>query len=167
MNLDFLIFQRINDFAGKNVCIDSLAIFCAEYLGYVLLFIVFILLLKNYKKYLGLAVKGILAGLLSRFVFAEPIRFFWKRPRPFVENNINALLNHSATSSFPSGHAAFYFALSTIVFFFNKKLGILFLFTSVLISISRIFVGVHWPSDILMGALIGIISGILVYKLSK
>lgn len=167
MNLDFLIFQRINGFAGKSVCFDSLAIFCAEYLGYVLIAIILVFLLKNYKKYLEIAIKGILAALLSRFVFTELIRFFWKRPRPFIENHVNLLINKATESSFPSGHAAFYFALSTVVYFYNKKLGILFFLASILISIFRVFVGVHWPSDVLVGALIGIFSGILVYKISK
>jgi undecaprenyl-diphosphatase len=164
--IDYFIFQKINSLAGKSVCIDSLGIFFAEYLGYFLVAILFLFLLKNSKKYRPMAVKGLISAFFSRFGIIELIRFFWDRSRPFVENNVNLLLNHPVTSSFPSGHAAFYFGLSTIVYFYNKKLGILFLISSSLISISRVFVGVHWPSDILAGAIVGIFSGWLVMKIS-
>jgi undecaprenyl-diphosphatase len=167
MNLDSLIFSKINDLAGKSVCFDSFAIFCADYLGYVLIFILILFLLKDYKKYWQFVLKALVAAVLSRFVITELIRFFWEKPRPFIENNVNLLIGHEASSSFPSGHAAFYFALSTVVYFYNKKLGILFLISSVLISLSRVFVGVHWPSDILAGAIVGIFSGWLIVKLSK
>lgn len=160
--IDYFIFQKINGLAGKSVCLDSLAIFFSEYLGYFLVAILFLFLLKNSKKYWPMVAKGLISAVLARFGFTELIRLFWDRPRPFVENNVNLLLSHATTSSFPSGHAAFYFALSTIVYFYNKKAGILFLFASFLISISRVFVGVHWPSDILVGAIVGIFSGWLI-----
>lgn len=164
--IDYFIFQKINGLAGKSVCIDSLGIFFAEYLGYFLVAILFLFLLKNSKKYRPIVIKGLISAFFARFGITELIRFLWDRSRPFVENNVNLLLNHPATSSFPSGHAAFYFGLSTIVYFYNKKLGILFLISSSLISISRVFVGVHWPSDVLAGAVIGIFSGWIVNKIS-
>ncbi len=165
--MDFLIFQKMNSLAGKSVCLDGLGIFFAEYLGYVLVVILLLFLLKDWKKYWLMTVKGLSAAILARFGFTEIIRFFWERSRPFVENQVNLLFSHEATGSFPSGHAAFYFALSTIVYFYNKKAGIFFLIASFLISISRIFVGVHWPSDILAGAIIGIFSGWLIAKIFK
>ena len=173
--IDYLIFSKINGLAGKSVYLDSLGIFFAEYLGYFLVAILFLSLLKNSKKYWPMAVKGLISAFFARFGITELIRFLWNRSRPFVENGfdklttnqVNLLLNHPATSSFPSGHAAFYFGLSFIVYFYNKKLGILFLISSSLISISRVFVGVHWPSDVLAGAIVGIFSGWIVMKIFK
>ncbi len=165
--IDYFIFQKINSLAGKSVCFDSFAIFCADYLEYVLVLVLALFLLRNYKKYWRFVIKALGAAVLSRFVIAEIIRFFWNKPRPFIENHVNLLINQGPEPSFPSGHAAFYFGLSTIVYFYNKKLGILFLISSSLISISRVFVGVHWPSDVLAGAVIGIFSGWLVKKISE
>ena len=165
--MDYLIFQTINSFAGKNIYLDSLGVFFAKYLGYILVFFLFSFLFKNFIKYWPVVIKALGTAVLSRFVIAELIRFFWHRPRPFIENNVNLLLDHSASPSFPSGHAAFFFALSTVVYFYNKKAGILFLVASFLISISRVFCGIHWPSDILAGALIGVFSGWLVVKFFK
>jgi undecaprenyl-diphosphatase len=165
--MDYLIFQIINDFAGKNIYLDSLGIFFAKYLGYVLGVILLLFLIKNLKKYWGVLVRAFGAAILARFGIVELIRFLWERPRPFIENNVNLLLKHSATSSFPSGHAAFFFGLSTVIYFYNKKAGILFLIASFLISISRVFCGIHWPSDIVVGALVGIFSGWLVMRIFK
>ncbi len=79
-----------------------------------------------------------------------------------VENFIPLISQSSKEASFPSGHATFYFALATIVYFYNKKVGIWFFIVSFFIAVARVFVGVHWPSDILAGALLGILMGYIL-----
>ncbi len=165
--VDYFIFQQINKFAGRWEFLDALSIFFAKYLGYFLVFLLFLFLIKDFKKYLPMVIQGFLAAILARLGFTEIVRLFWNRPRPFIGNHINLLLNHSASSSFPSGHAAFFFGLSTIVYFYNKKAGYLFFLASFLISIARVFTGLHWPSDILAGAIIGVFSGWLIILFSR
>ena len=165
--VDYFIFQQINKFTGRWEFLDALSIFFAKYLGYFLVFLLFLFLIKDFKKYLPMVIQGFLAAILARLGFTEIVRLFWNRPRPFIGNHINLLLNHSASSSFPSGHAAFFFGLSTIVYFYNKKAGYLFFLASFLISIARVFTGLHWPSDILAGAIIGVFSGWLIILFSR
>ena len=167
MNLDSYIFHYINQFAGKNICLDSTAIFFAKYFEYLLILILLLFLLKNFKKYWPMIVQALGAAILARLVIVNIIRWIWYRPRPFIENHINLLIDKLNQASFPSGHAAFYFAISTIVYFYNKKTGILFFIASFLISISRVFSGIHWPSDIFAGAIVGIFSGWIILKISK
>ncbi|MEA3296084.1 MAG: phosphatase PAP2 family protein [Patescibacteria group bacterium] len=112
-------------------------------------------------------VQAILAGVVSRLFFTEIIRFIIPNNRPFVENNVYKLISHSASSSFPSGHAAFYFAISGVVYFYNKKIGIIFFIASFLICLARIFCGIHWPADIVAGFVVGIFSSFLIIKLVK
>jgi len=164
MNLDITVFNLLNQYAGESVCLDSLAIFFAEYLGYFLVAILILFLLIDTKRYWLVVAMALAAAVLSRFVITEIIRFFWERSRPFVGNTVNLILGHEATSSFPSGHAAFFFAISTVVYSYNKKTGTLFMIASFLISLARVFAGVHWPTDIIGGALVGIFSGWLVTK---
>jgi undecaprenyl-diphosphatase len=110
--------------------------------------------------------QAVLSGIIARFFITEIIREVWFRARPFVENSVNMLIPYSAKeSSFPSGHASIYFAISTIIYLYNKKLGIGFLVASFLICLSRIFVGIHWPSDILAGIVVGIGTALIVHKL--
>jgi len=167
MSLDFYLFQLINSWAGQYSWLDNLGVFFAKYFGYLLIFFLLLFLIKNFKKYWPMVVKSFGAAILARLVIVNIIRFFYYRPRPFIANQVNLLLSDEPTGSFPSGHAAFYFAISTIVFLFNKKAGTFFLIASFLISIARVFSGIHWPSDILTGALIGIFSGWLITKVFR
>jgi len=163
--MDHLIFQQINNFALRFFWLDKIAIFCAKFLPYILIGSLFILLIKNFKKYYKIIIQALISGIFARFIIVEIIRFIWYRPRPFILNSVNLLINHSSSGSFPSGHASFFFALSTLIYLYNKKTGILFLIASFLISVSRVFCGVHWPFDILVGALIGVFSALLIKKI--
>jgi undecaprenyl-diphosphatase len=108
----------------------------------------------------------LVAALFARFAVVSFIRWILPRARPFVNNNVNLLFEHQG-SSFPSGHTAFFFALSTIIYFYNKKIGALFFLSSILIVLARVFSGIHWPSDILAGLIVGIISGLIIKQGAK
>ncbi|MGB9743333.1 MAG: phosphatase PAP2 family protein [Minisyncoccales bacterium] len=170
--MDWLIFQKINQWATQWFFLDILGIFFAQYFGYCLVFLLFVFLLINWRRHWLPFIQSFLAAFLARFVFVEIIRYFWPRPRPFVTNHINLLLEKTNQASFPSGHAAFYFALSFFFFLALRKIypqsklwqgiGLLFLIGASLICLARVFVGVHWPSDVLVGGLLGIFSSWLI-----
>ena len=166
--MDYFLFQQINNLAEQWEYLDVISIFFAKYSGYVLILALLLFSARNYKKYWPIVAMAFSAAIVSRFVIAEIIRFFWPRLRPFVENQANLIISQSsAEPSFPSGHASFYFTISAVVYFYNKKLGIIFFAVSVFMGLARIFVGVHWPSDILAGALIGVFSGWLTVRIIK
>ena len=167
MNIDSVIFTLLNQFAGRWRTLDAVAIFLAARFEYFLLFFVLVLFLKKIKKGSLMVAQIFSAAVLSRLIITPALRFLWYRPRPFLVESVNLLVHHSNEGSFPSGHAALYFAISTVVFHYYKKEGVLFFLASFFITISRVFVGIHWPSDILAGAAIGIFSGKMVIYLFK
>lgn len=166
MNLDIYLFTGINNFVGKYLWLDTLGIFLAQYFEYILLFVLALFLFKNFKRYLEMVVESFFAAILAKEIFVDIIRQLIPRARPFV-NGFKLLIYHPVTAAFPSAHAAFYFAIATIIYLYNKKTGILFLFSAFLIVIARVFTGVHWPSDIFVGSLLGIISALIVNRVGK
>ncbi len=101
------------------------------------------------------------AGLVARFVIKELIVLVYHRPRPYmVLPHLHTLISSTVTDnfqSFPSGHAVFFFALAVVLYFFHKKIGAWYFIAAILMGVARIFVGVHWPTDIIAGAAIGIL----------
>lgn len=157
-----LLFQKINDLAGRNMWLDRLGVFFTDYAGYVLVVIlVLIFIFKSARLSRFMVLVALTSAVVSRGIITTIIRFFYHHPRPFDVLSVKQLIPESGYS-FPSGHAAFYFALSMGVYLYNKKLGIAFFVVSALMGIARIFAGVHWPADILGGALVGIVTALLV-----
>lgn len=168
MYLDLIIFNFINGFAGKRSLLDNLGIFFAVYLGYILLACLVVFLLVDFKKYWRMVAEALVAALFVRFVLVQAFYLIHFRFRPFARNPIHLLIPYDASqTAFPSGHASFYFALSTIIFGYNRKIGIFFYIASTFIVVARIFVGVHWPSDVLAGAVVGVVMGWVLNKVFK
>jgi len=169
MYYDANILEAINGLANHSKVIDLIGIFLADYLPYLLVLLLASFLFwpkKDKIKNRVMVLVSIAAALIARFVVKNIVLFFYDRPRPYMDlTPVHKLIHMSAAEnlqSFPSGHALFFFALSAVIYSFNKKIGIFFLACSTLMSIARIFIGVHWPSDILAGAILGIIIGVII-----
>ena len=85
-------------------------------------------------------------------------------PRPFVKNNSIPLIPHEASSSFPSHHASAGFALAFSTLSASKILGIISSAIAVLMSIGRVYAGLHSGIDIIGGLIIGVICAIFAYS---
>ncbi|AOT72138.1 hypothetical protein Gferi_22910 [Geosporobacter ferrireducens] len=88
------------------------------------------------------------------------IRFFYYRPRPFTRLKVQSLIDHEESSSLPSKHALSAFVIATSVLCIYPVPGYGILLLASITGISRIMVGVHYPLDIIFGAVLGIIIGI-------
>jgi undecaprenyl-diphosphatase len=169
MTLDTQVFYLLNNLAGQSSFFDGIIVFFASYLAYIL--IVVFLALVFFSQYAGreklqiVVVTGV-SALIARFGIAELIRFFYHRPRPFLDLPVHQLLT-SNEWSFPSGHATFFFAMATVVYFYNKKWGIGFFIIAILITAGRVAAGVHYPSDIVGGALIGVIVAYITFRIAR
>ena len=157
------VFKTINPFADRWKALDSAAIFCARFLPYLMMIFLFISAIISNR--ISLFLYPLLSGLFSRFVIGEAIYLVYKKDRPATIKGVNVLIPVPKTPSFPSGHASFFFGLSFMLFSRNVELAILFLACTCLVTISRVFSGVHWFKDILGGMLFGAISALVVYYL--
>ncbi|MBQ2972706.1 MAG: phosphatase PAP2 family protein [Ruminococcus sp.] len=88
------------------------------------------------------------------------------RVRPCnINTEIEMLVKRPRSFSFPSGHTSSSFASATTIFKWNKKYGVFALILAALIGFSRLYNYVHFPTDVLAGALFGILMSLLVYHL--
>jgi undecaprenyl-diphosphatase len=84
--------------------------------------------------------------------------------RPFSFYGFAPLIPESGWS-FPSGHMLWFFALSMTVWYTNRRWGTVFFILSALMGIARIYAGVHWPLDVLGGAVIGVLCSMAIHVL--
>lgn len=103
------------------------------------------------RKMVIITLTGLIAWSLSIF-----LKGVFLIPRPYeAMEAIRPVFTLGTLDSFPSGHATFFSALAVAVFYYHKKLGIVFLGGVMVILISRIGAGVHYPLDILAGVVLG------------
>lgn len=160
MSLDTSLFRAIYGLSRTFWLLDGAMLFLAQYSGYFLVLgaaVLFFFLKKDWKKQTFFFSVTSLSLLFSSGFITPLIRYFFYRPRPYIALSLESLITKT-TSAFPSGHAAFFFALSVAVLFFHKRLGVWFLIVSVLMGFARVYAGVHYPLDIVGGAAIGVVS---------
>ena len=88
------------------------------------------------------------------------------RPRPYTYfPEMTLLIAPLADFSFPSGHTFASFASATALFLYHKKAGIAAYILAAIIAFTRLYLYVHFPSDVIAGMLLGIFSGWLTYQI--
>lgn len=164
MNINENIFYFLNGVAGRSGIVDSLIIFVAEGLPWILIiFTIFYFLLfrKSLKKFTVITCMVGISALVTQFLKWQ----IFLHPRPFVAlPDVTKLINITSFDSFPSGHATIFAALATAVYIYNRRLGVIFMISAILIGLARVMAGVHYPFDILTGYAIGFVMAILSYR---
>ena len=160
------LFLLIFGISNKNDLLDFLMIFGAEYLIYLMLILTIFFAIKGKVP----ERKSLLLFLISFPILVLLIKFihlFFFEPRPYVTNDILPLITHKADASFPSRHASISFAIAFAFLYFKSKWGTPLLLLAFWVGISRVYVGVHYPLDILGGIAVGIISQTIALQIKK
>ncbi len=159
------LFLKINKQVGCRPWLDRLMFFCAQWLIYVLVVVVLLwgfFILPDMSSSLLYQFVGL---LLTAIIFAEIGSYItallWRHPRPIIElPDIKLLLPTVQTwKSFPSDHTIISFTIALVVGgFVGFNLFFIFLFLSAsLVAVARIYVGVHYPRDILGGIVFAVV----------
>lgn len=172
MNLNIDLFYFINnDLANPifDIIMPPLSD-CGGFVTLLVLCILAILVLRHYKKekYLEIA-KLCLYALILSGIIAGCLKLLYHSPRPFVHlEHVRQLVVPTEPNSFPSGHTSSSMSVVTVLVWClreNKIFVVALIAFALLIAFSRIYVGVHYPFDVFVGALVGVLSGVVVLKL--
>ena len=165
-SFDYDLFRVINGLAGRSHAVDAIMVGCAKYLP-----VVFALAL------LGLWVSwkprnqraAFLAGIsaLVALGIGQLIGMTFPRPRPYLTHHVNLLIAPTVDTSFPSDHATLGFAVAVLVWRYNRRAGTALLLLALILAFARIFVGVHYPLDVLGGAALGTLTSMAIAALSE
>ena len=169
INLDQNIFNYLNFFVGANPVLDFVIKFFAVYLIYfVPLFFLFFWFWKKKEETQKFLLELCFVSVISWQVIARVIGMLINRPRPSTFLGTKEIFFHPPTYSFPSDHALFLACLTAYLYFSGyKKMGNIALLATILISVSRIIAGLHWPGDVLAGWILGVILAYIFYIFRK
>lgn len=163
-DLDYQWFTAVNQLAGVLPFLNPIMDFLAEkgeYLFYVGVVVYWLIRTPQNRR---MVIYALLSACLALGINSIMGVLFY-RDRPFVSHHVIQLIQHAANASFPSDHAAGSFVMATSIWLWRKREGKLWLLFAAGISFSRIWTGVHYPSDVIAGMMIGVGSAIAVYRL--
>lgn len=161
------LFTQINDLGKEYTFLNPFFIFIAEYLViFLALSIIYFWFTKKGNHRIMILSSGF------TFIFAEifgklagKLHFNYQ---PFIElSNVNLLIEKAANNSFPSDHTILFFSFCVSFFLFKARGRFIWLIVALLVGISRIWVGVHYPFDVFIGATISIFTALLFFLISK
>ncbi|MFD0696936.1 undecaprenyl-diphosphatase [Paenibacillus sp. GCM10027628] len=162
--LDYQLFQIINHLGVSVSFLNPLMRFFAqdaEYLFYLGIAVYWFTRREANRKMVAEALVSACVGLLMSGLVGH----FFYRDRPFVSHTVLQLIAHPANASFPSDHAIGAFVIATSIWLFRRNDGKVWFGLAACIALSRVWTGVHYPTDVIAGAVIGMLAAAIVHQL--
>lgn len=164
--LDYHLFQLINQLGNTLSALNPIMRLLASYAEYVFYIGIVIYWFTRHDLKRKMVAESILSACVA-VTFSGILAHFFYRDRPFVTHNVIQLIAHPANASFPSDHAIGAFVIATSIWIHRRKDGKLWLALAAGIAFSRVWTGVHYPSDVIGGAVIGIAAAVLIHQIFK
>lgn len=142
---------------------DCVFIFGAKYLylaGGAIALIWFLKLPKEKKK------KAVVFGIIvlpTIYIVSRISAWLYFNPRPFTVEHFTPLIPHKPDNGFPSDHVLLLSAIASVIYPFGKKFSLAVWLVAAMVAISRIYVGIHHPIDVIGSAIISIVVSALAY----
>jgi undecaprenyl-diphosphatase len=152
--MNYHLFQIVNAAAGRSDLVDDFFEWSAVWLIYVLAAAAAIPVLTHLRQRRAALVR-VVASLGLAFAVGLAVAALSTEVRPFQTHPVHQLIPHAAGASLPSDHATAAFAVAFAVgAFLSRRWGVALSLIATIIGFARVWTGVHYPGDILVGALI-------------
>ncbi|MFC5448562.1 undecaprenyl-diphosphatase [Paenibacillus aestuarii] len=165
-DFDYQLFQWMNQCAGLFPAFNPVMRFLAQDAEYFFFLGVIVYWFTRRSENRRMVAEALLSACVSLAISGILGHFFY-RDRPFVTHHVLQLIVHPANASFPSDHATGAFVIATAIWLFRRKAGRVWLALAACIAISRVWTGVHYPADVLAGALLGTSTAVCVHQWLK
>jgi undecaprenyl-diphosphatase len=107
------------------------------------------------------------ASAAIAYVLNFVVHHIHDRPRPYEAHSIAHPWSSSTDSSFPSDHTSLSFGIAFAVLAFDRAAGALFLVIAAVIGFGRLFIGAHYPGDVLAGVIVGAVAALVAVRLAR
>jgi len=168
--VDYTLYKAINGLSGSAFP-DDVFKFLANYLPAIIVVLVALAFLvpwsrSRVERRNGASLATASAGVA--LLIAQPITHLVDRTRPYIDHPAHAhlLISRSHDPSFPSDHATGAFALAFGIWLYDRTLGTVLLVLAAILAFSRVYVGTHYPGDVVGGAVLGIAVAGALYLLA-
>ena len=158
------IFRIINDLGKEYKAINPAAIFIAEYMVIILATAVLIFWFTRVNQNRIMVICGSITFVMAEIIgkIAGKVH---SNHQPFAElSNVNQLVEKAVDNSFPSDHTILFFSFCVTFWVFRGPRGFIWILLALLVGISRIWVGVHYPADIMVGIIISICTAFIIIR---
>ena len=166
MDMNIQLFRLINDLGFQIPALNPVFIFIAEYFLYLLIIVLVLYLFKDNGKHRIMVLAAVVSCLIA-VILGKIVGQFHYNVQPFVTlENVNQLIEKEVNNSFPSDHTILSFTICMTLFLFDKW-KFHFILVGLLVAVSRVWVGVHYPFDVLTSIVLSIVATFIVSMVFK
>lgn len=163
--MDYKMFRSIYRLAYQYPSLNKWMIFLSNNVRYLFGFALIIMWFRD-RSCKNITFNAILSSLFA-LMTNSMIKGFYFKPRPFMTHQVDILIHSKNDSSFPSKHTLLVFAVATSIILGKRIIGSIMWLLACLTGFSRIWVGHHYPSDIIGSAMIGSLISVVSNKFTK
>lgn len=161
--MDKLMMQSIRRYVGRSRLLDRTMMHIARYGPLWFFAVMGVMAVPGGRMERLAALLAVLAATVTRGANGLVGQLYF-RARPFIKEGFTPLLKHRPSASFPSNHSACGFALAVSVWLLVPAVGAYMLVMAAILAVSRVYVGLHYPSDVTIGAVLGSVIALLIEK---
>ena len=166
MPFDVALFRWVNGLAGHHPVLDAVMSAVASYAPLVVVVVLLACWGRWTRPWQRAAALAALAALVALGI-GQLLGMALPRPRPFIDMPVTVLVPHAPDTSFPSDHAILMFSTTVVLASVSRRLSACLAAFSCLVLVARVYAGVHYPADVLGGAVLGAAAGWTILRLTR